>query len=475
MSILSPSAELAAIAAQPSSFNRFDYESFIAGKSPVVPSVGIEIDAGAIHPSLHAFQRDLVRWALRKGRSALFCDTGMGKTRMQLEWARLTGERALIVAPLAVAKQTVREAEILGIDLTYARSQADAGPLTITNYEMIDKFDAAAFGAVVLDESSILKASDGKTRTRLIAQFAATHYRLCCTATPAPNDIAELANHAEFLGILSRAEMLATFFVHDDEGWRLKGHARGPFYRWLASWGMSLKKPSDLGYQDNGYDLPELAILPLVLPTGYTPPGQLFATTLKGIADRTNVRKSTVDERVSAAADLIHAEPDEPWIVWCGLNSEQDAIAAAFPDDGVSIHGSLSPDEKVRRLESWLDGEKRVLVTKLSVCGFGLNLQRCARMAFVGIGDSYEQYYQGIRRCWRYGQARPVNAHVVLTEVEEPIYFNVLRKENEATAMAAELVKHIAAYERAEIGAASVVTAYEPAVRMELPRWMGAA
>src|SRR5579885_1359189 len=240
-----------------------DYERFLASKRLVAPSGGQEIDAGAIHPSLFPFQRALVRWAVRKGRAALFADTGLGKSFMQLEWARLIGTRTLIVAPLGVARQTVSEAARLGIDLVYARAQADAGDgLTITNYEMVEHFDAAAFGAVVLDESSILKSLDGKTKARLIEMFAETPYRLCCTATPAPNDITEIANHAEFLGIMRRVDMLASFFVHDDAGWRLKGHAERAFYRWLASWAMAVRKPSDLGpqYSDDGYDLPPLTM-----------------------------------------------------------------------------------------------------------------------------------------------------------------------------------------------------------------------
>jgi hypothetical protein len=290
-----------------------DYGAFLERKMPMLPSSGIEVDPDAIHPSLFPFQRDLVRWALRKGRSAIFATTGLGKTRMQLEWGRLIDQPVLFVAPLAVAQQTVREAAAIGIELTYARSHDQATRLTITNYEMVDRFDASQFGAVVLDESSILKSQDGKTRTRLIEQFARTPYRLCCTATPAPNDTSELANHAEFLGVLTRPEMLATFFVHDMDkhkdrttsGWRLKGHAQDPFYRWLASWGMSVQKPSDLGYDDALFALPPLSIESVILPTDYVPPGQLFATTLKGIGDRAAVRKQTIGERVSAAVSLF--------------------------------------------------------------------------------------------------------------------------------------------------------------------------
>ena len=294
-----------------------DYSAFLTAKTATAPAVGIDVDDADINPMLFPFQRDLVRWSLAKGRGAIFADTGLGKTFMQLEWARLTGERTLILAPLAVARQTVREAAKLGIDLVYARSHDAAGQLTITNYEMLGAFEPAEFGAVVLDESSILKSFDGKTRTALIEMFADTPYRLCCTATPAPNDIAELANHAEFLGVCSRVEMLSTFFVHDDKGWRLKGHAEEPFYRWMASWGMSLRKPSDLGYSDDGYDLPGLDILPHFIPTEYAGEGQLFAVGLKGIGDRAAVRRQTLPQRVCDAAALINAS-DEPWIVWWG-------------------------------------------------------------------------------------------------------------------------------------------------------------
>lgn len=451
-----------------------NYSAFLERKIPIVPSSGIDVDESDIHPSLFPFQRDLVRWSLRKGRSAIFATTGMGKTRMQIEWARLTDQRVLFLAPLAVAQQTIREAESLGATITYARSQSDATDLTITNYEMVDRFDPDQFGAVVLDESSILKSQDGKTRTKLIEMFANTPYRLCCTATPAPNDTAEMANHAEFLGIMSRVEMLAMFFVHDDEGWRLKGHARDPFYKWLASWGMSLLKPSDLGYDDGDYQLPPLTINPVILASNYVPEGQLFATSLKGITDRAAVRRSTVTERTNAAANLINASPDEPWIAWCGLNDEASALAKLIPGS-VNVEGSQSPEVKADALTRFASGDIRVLITKPSIAGFGMNFQHCANMVFVGMGDSYEQYFQAIRRCYRFGQERPVTAHIVLTEPEEAIYQNVLRKERDAADMAMELVKHVAAYERAEIGHAAQGDTYDPRVPMELPVWLEAA
>lgn len=430
-----------------------DYAAFLDSKRLVVQSKGIDVAAGDLHPDLFMFQRDMVRWALRKGRAAIFADTGLGKTIMQLAWAQHAGNRVLIVAPLGVAKQTVREGERWGIPVVYRRDGHDvSNGITVTNYEMLPHFDAADFDAVVLDESSILKNFEGKTRTALIAAFKNTPMRLCCTATPAPNDIAELANHAEFLGVMTRAEMLASFFVHDDDGWRLKGHARQPFYRWLASWGMSLKKPSDLGYSDLGYDLPGLSVIPEIVDTEYVPAGQLFATSLKGVGDRAAVRRTTLADRVQRAVDIVNAEPAEKWVLWCGLNAEQDALVASFGQRCVSVDGSLDPDEKVAREERWRLGDVPVLITKPAIFGHGMNWQHCARTAFVGLSDSYETYYQSIRRFYRFGQTREVHAHIVLTEPEEAIYANVLRKERDAEDTATELLRHVAVFEKEEIG-----------------------
>lgn len=438
------------------------YDAFLDSKRVVVLPSGRDVDTALLHSALFPFQRDFVRWTLKKGRSALFADTGLGKTLMQLAWAQHAAERVLILAPLGVARQTVREGQRWGIPVTYARSQAQAAPIgiTITNYEMLPHFDATRFGGVVLDESSILKNFEGKTRSALISTFAQTPMRLCCTATPAPNDISELANHAEFLGVMTRAEMLASFFVHDDDGWRLKGYARTPFYRWLASWSMSLKRPSDLGYSDLGYDLPELSIIPEIVDTDYAPPDQLFATTLKGVGDRAAVRKATMVERVERALELISADPGEQWIAWVGLNDEGRLLAEQIPG-AMLVEGQHSPEYKADALEAFATGSTHVLVTKPTIAGFGLNFQRCARMVFVGIGDSYETYYQAIRRCWRFGQDRPVHAHVVLTEPEEAVYANVLRKEREATETAARLIQHVAAFERQEIGKGGSDFVYE--------------
>jgi len=295
------------------------YSRFLESKRLIYRSGGRPVKASVINPILFPFQRDITLWALRKGRAAIFADTGLGKTFMQLEWARLITDRpVLIIAPLSIARQTIKEGLKLGLDVVYSRGSKSAR-LTITNYEMFDRFDFRAFGAVVLDESSILKGLDGKTRKALTERCRDIRYKLCCTATPAPNDITEIANHAEFLGIMSRADMLATFFVHDAGGWRLKRHGEVPFYRWLASWGMSIRKPSDLGYDDDGYVLPPLEIKPLFVHTDAKPDGALFWTGLSGITERSAVRQKTMVERTEAAAKLAN-RGGEQWILWCGLN-----------------------------------------------------------------------------------------------------------------------------------------------------------
>lgn len=737
------------------------YRAFLAAKTRQAPLIGRESADAEVSPVLHPWQRRIVRWAVQVGRGAVWADTGLGKTFIELEFARLAGVRSLILAPLAVCQQTVREASKLGITARYARSDADAdGPgIWVTNYEMALRFDPARLDAVVLDEcfapgtpidmadgtrkriediragdeiinaagtdtvsdvhrrevpyavrvsfggnsvlsspnhpwftqrgwvgaqdlqpgdslldaaeavrmvreavpeevghgtaqravlqsvllsemadeaarapgegayagscsearreqahmagvrvaagsggdradsrpqpdcqprstgqdlphlesdephsfrawgqwpwldraaaesagcswtelaggvrfvtgpthtrlsdelqarlgaartanrhrsgwalaplaqgagrkegrqagftrvdgieilqsgdprldrvrdaggrlcfydlgatrhpsfsvagrlvhnSSILKQSDGKTRNSLIRHFAGVRFRLACTATPAPNDTEELTSQAEFLGVMPRAEMLAAYFVHDDEGWRVKGHARGPMFRWMASWAVALRRPSDIGGDDSGYVLPGYDVVTHLLPVDAVPEGQLFATDLGGIGGRAKVRKATLEARCEQTARTVNAEPGEPWIVWCGRNDEADLLARLIPG-AVNVHGSMTPEEKADGLLGFADGKIRVLVTKPKVASFGMNFQHCARMAFCGLDDSMEQYYQAIRRCHRYGQTRRVQVHVVLSELEGRIAENVARKEARAAQMTEELVREMRA------------------------------
>lgn len=416
------------------------YAEFLAAKRRSVAAIGQDIDTAELHPMLHDWQAQLTRWAVRTGRAAMWEDTGLGKTIQQIEWARLSGKTSLIVAPLAVCHQTVREAAKLDVHAEYVRDGAPGPGVWVTNYEQIRKFDPDQLDAVVLDEASILKNSDGKTRRALIEHFAGVPRRLTCTATPAPNEPEELTSQAEFLGHSTRVNMLAAYFVHDDQGWRLKGHARAPMFRWMASWAVALRRPSDIGYLDGDYQLPGLDIISELLPVDLEAEGQLFATDLGGVGGRARVRRDTLGARVGCAVELVEAEPDEPWLLWCGLNDEADRLTRQL-DGAVNLHGSMSPEEKAELLLGFADGQIRYLVTKPSLAAFGLNFQHCARMAFVGLSDSYESYYQSIRRCYRYGQKRVVRAHIVLSELESQIAANVTRKEREAAAMTAELVE----------------------------------
>ena len=428
------------------------YRQFLKSKALVCASAGMDIcDIGG---DLFDFQYDITRWALRKGRCAIFAGTGMGKTVMQLKWSKYAADRVLILAPLAVGQQTSEtEGPKFDIEAVYARSEKEspAKGITVTNYERMDAFNADHYGAVVLDESSILKSFTGKTRATLINKFAKTPMRLCCTATPAPNDISEIANHAEFLGVMTRVEMLAAFFVHDDEGWRLKKHATEPFYKWLASWAMSIQKPSDLGYSDDLFVLPPLTVKPVFVEAEFKPIETLFPM-IHGIKGRLNVRRGSMESRISRAIQIIDAQPDKQWIVWTGLSDESSEITNRLLGSGVAeVKGSDSQEWKVEALSGFKAGKIRIMVSKVRIAGFGMNFQNCSRMLFVGLGDSWEQYYQAIRRCWRFGQKNAVEVYIVLSEHESVIYNNVMRKERDAEIMASELIKHCAQFEISEI------------------------
>lgn len=433
----------------------------------------------AVHPQLFDWQKQIVLWALRKGRAAVFLDTGLGKTFIQLEWARILGHPALIVAPLSVARQTVREALKLGLEVRYVRGQNDVTPdhkLWITNYEMVESFDLSWFGSVVLDESSILKAIDGKTRKKLTNLCRNTPYKLCCTATPAPNDYTEIGNHAEFLGICTIPEMLATFFInankehtlqYGDETyrkkgsnkggteWRIKHHAEERFFEWLSSWAITMTKPSDLGYDDDGFILPELRLHPVFVETQYKG-DQLFFTGLHGIADRADTRRSTLDKRMDALKATINGS-GEQWIIWTGLDSESKAAKRAFPD-AAEVCGDDSPDYKSTSFEGSQDGNVPVLITKCRIGGFGMNFQNAHKMAFLGLNDSWETFYQAVRREWRYGQTEPVDVHIIMSDVEAEIYQNVMRKDAMAKRLRTKLIEQINKYERKELGMSSELT-----------------
>lgn len=441
-----------------------DYANFVRSKMAPAQASGWDLPADRLNATLFPFQKAITSWAIRQGRAAVFAECGLGKTLMQLEWAHwMAGDQsphgpgtALIFAPLTVADQTIRESAMLGITgVCYCQTSANLRPwpwINITNYDRFEHFLKADLTALVLDESSVLKSVDGKTRTALIETFQEVPYRLCCTATPAPNDITEIANHAEFLGIKTRQEMLAAWFVHDADGWRLKGHAASEFYRWLASWAVYVRRPSDIGFTDEGYDLPKLDVRQTTVVCDVVPEGQLFpALECQGLVGRATLRRATLVDRVQAAVELVQGEPDESWILWTGLNDESDALARALGSQAVQVEGNTSTYDKQSRIEAFLTGRARILITKPRVAGFGMNFQHCARMAFVGLGDSWEQYYQCLRRCWRFGQAREVIAWIVASDAEGVVVANVMRKESEAKAMGDQILEHIGDLERANL------------------------
>lgn len=365
---------------------------------------------------------------------------------MQLAWAdkvhKHTGRPVLILAPLAVAPQTVLEGSQIGVAVKHCRDSAEVdGGIVITNYDRMHRFDPSAFGAVVLDESSCIKHHDTKTLRTLLTAFRDTPFKLCATATPAPNDWTELGTHAEFLGICTRAEMLAEYFTHDGGDtsvWRLKGHARHIFWQWVSTWGAMVRKPSDLGFDDSAYKLPPLHLHEHTVKTEMPLNGMLFATEAQTLSERRDARRMSTEDRVRDCAAIVNEDADEPWVVWCDLNAEGDALTKAI-NGAVQIAGADSVEVKEQRLADFAAGKFRVLVSKPSICGFGLNWQHSARMAFVGVTDSFEAYYQAVRRCWRFGQKRDVHVHVFASSSEGAVIANLKRKERDANAMAESL------------------------------------
>ena len=421
------------------------YQDFIASKQIVLADAGLKA-VPKLNPMLFPFQRDIVSWSLRKGRSAIFADCGLGKTPMQLEWARHVPGPVLILAPLAVAQQTVREGQKFGIDIRYERIMSElCEGRTITNYEMMEKFDACKYAGVVLDESSILKSYDGAFRNLIIETFSKTPFRLACTATPAPNDYMELGNHSEFLGALTRTEMLSTFFVHDGgdtSKWRVKRHAERDFWKWVCSWAVMMRKPSDLGYDDDGFILPPLVIEDIVLDVKKPTEGYLFALPANTLQERRQARSVTVEERAAKVAEIVATKPDEPWLIWTNLNSESQLATSLIPG-AVEVAGSDSRDDKESRMLGFSAGTHRVMVSKPSIAGYGMNWQHCPNVVFLGLSDSYEQFYQAVRRVYRFGQTKTVNCYIVISSQEGAVTENIKRKERDAAKMAEEMVNNM--------------------------------
>ena len=407
---------------------------------------------------------------------------GLGKGFMAQEWARIVATHSkrpvLILAPLGVAQQFKSEAAKFGAPINACGdgSEIRAG-VNVTNYERLHRFDPSVFGGVVIDESSCLKDYTSTTRNTLIDAFQNTPFRLACTATPAPNDHMELGNHAEFLGIMSRVEMLSMFFVHDGgdtQQWRLKGHARTAFWKWLCSWACSIRRPSDLGYDDGAYRLPPLNIIEHVVPVGpefAKAVGTLFITDAAGLEAQRAARRASLDARVRVAVELANASK-ESWLIWCDLNEESEKCAEGI-EGAVEVAGSHPAERKEANLLGFAEGAFRVLVSKSSIAGHGMNYQHCSNVAFVGLSNSFEAWYQAVRRTWRFGQTNDVNCHLIVSDVDGGIRANLERKRRDAEQMADEMLTGMGDIQRAEIGATDRETeTYAPATPMRIPSWL---
>lgn len=458
-----------------------EYEAFITEKLSKIPPTGLTT-VPTLHPSLFPHQKDLVAWALRRGRAAVFAATGLGKMRIELAWAdaiaKHTGGRVLILAPLAVASQLADEGSRIEIRADVCREPGDSdASIVITNYDRIHKFNPSDFVAFVADESSCIKHFDSATFRTLRDAFRDHAFRLCATATPSPNDYTELGTHAELLGVCTRSEMLAEYFVHDGANtaeWRIKGHARDAFWRWVATWGALVRMPSDLGYDDGAYVLPALRVHEHIIRSDQAEAfaaGRLFVDAARTLTDQRVARRASLTKRVAACAKLVNAEGDEPWIVWGDLNDETQALAASI-DGAIEVRGSQSIDEKEAAIHAFLNRDRRVVVSKQSIMGWGLNLQFCARMAFVGVNHSWEAWHQAVRRAWRFGQTRPVDVHVFASEAEADILKSLQRKERDAVAMGEALSRETCASMRTEVLGQRRVAPARGTTAVRVPAWL---
>lgn len=459
-----------------------NYHEFLKTKEISAVSCGFEPET--TNPKLYQWQNDIVRWACLKGRACIFADCGLGKTPMQLQWAsevvRHTNKPVLIIAPLAVAEQTRREGIKFGIDTKVCRTMKDVeyDKPNITNYEMLEHFDPSKFGGVVLDESSILKNKSGKIRQMITEQFENTPYKLCCTATPAPNDFMELGTHSEFMGVLTVAEMLTTFFIHDGgetAKWRLKGHAESKFFDWIASWACCLRNPADLGYDGSDFILPPLNVHEVVVQmdalTDDDGQEMLFCKTTQTLNERRAARRDSLAARVQAAAEIANAD-DGQVLVWCDLNDESAALTAAI-DGAVEVRGDMSHEVKEQNMNAFTEQSARVLVSKPSIAGWGMNWQQCNKVIFVGLSDSFEAYYQAVRRCWRFGQKKPVEVYIVISDAEGAVKMNIERKRADAERLTANLIIHTREHLEHDIRqTARMSDTYTTTERMEIPTWI---
>ena len=455
------------------------YLEFLKTKELKTIAAGFDYPRERVNENAFEYQKDIILWAIKKGKAAILTGCGTGKTFMQAEYARIvteeTGGKALILAPLSVVEQTVRDARKFGIaEITPCRSQEDVRPgINITNYEMIDHFDPGTFNCVVLDESSILKSYTSKTQEELTEKFAETPYKLLCTATIAPNDYTEIGTSSEFLGIMSRAEMLATYFIHDGgdtSKWRLKKSGAKKFWEWFATWAMYFNSPEDLGYHVDGFDLPDLIICQMVLKSEASD-YELFVIPAETLEERRMARKESLKARAERAAALVNGSK-EPWLIWCDYNEESAELKRVI-NQSVEIRGADSPETKAKASIDFADNKIHALISKPSIFGFGSNFQNCHNMIFCGLSDSYERFYQAVRRCWRFGQTKQTNVYVILSEKEINMLLNIERKEKLMEEMQKEMTSLMRDVTLSEIRHTTrITTEYNPRERMIAPPWL---
>jgi len=457
-----------------------DYECFLQSKAIIAPERGMS-NIPTLKSHLFPFQKHCVEFLLRVGSGGLFLSTGLGKTACELEWAThaaaASNGRVLIGTPLAVARQIEREGLRWGYDVHVIREPEDVRDgINICNYDRFDRLNPAAFGAVVLDESSIIKNFNGKTSRALIQAFSGHRWRLSATATPAPNDHMELGTQSEFLGVMPMNDMLVRWFINDtaDTGtWRLKGHARDSYWNWMASWCRMADHPRDLGDHIAGYDLPPFKVIRHHAAASdiKVDKDTLFATYDVSATKIYDLKRQTTEQRALTASSVVMDSLNEPWLIWCDTDTEQDALERQFKDQCLSVRGSLSVDEKEARVMRWLDGERPIMVSKPSILGFGLNFQFCAKQLFVGRTFSYETWYQAVRRSWRFGQKRPVEIHLIVAEGEDSIGRVIDRKADDHDKMKREMSE---AMRRAMGLTSRVRVQYKPNHNGRLPQWLNA-
>ena len=425
-----------------------NYDKFLQKKQHSIINSGFNPDK--INEKLFDFQKAIVKWACEKGKAAVFADCGMGKTAIQLEWSNQVREKTnkpvLIVAPLAVSTQTKNEGIKFSIKTKVIKDNSEIeNTINIINYEKLHKIDQSKFSGIVLDESSILKSFSGKIRNQIINDFKDTEYKLACTATPSPNDFTEIGNHAEFLNVCTMQEMLSMYFINDvsnGNGWRLKGHAEEKFWNFIGSWAVMIKSPKDLGFDNKGYILPELLIKNHILDAKRQSETNLFHLPAQTLTERREARKESLEDRVKKTKELVLSKPNEQFIIWCDFNSESEMLAKEI-NGSVEVRGSDTPEHKEKSMIDFANGDLKILISKSSICGFGMNFQKCHNIIFCGLSDSYEQFYQATRRCWRFGQKENVNVNIVISEKEISVLENIKRKESDFDKMSSNVVNNV--------------------------------